>query len=131
MKEVFEGAKWISDGVSFDWEHNENDERALYFRKRFCIEDTAAAELYICGLGLYEAKINGKRVGDRVLDPAFTDYSKRVVYSRYAVSELLQKGENTIEVIVGNGWYNQTSHDVWKFWKRLGEIGASFWRCYE
>ena len=45
------------------------------------------------------------KVGDHVLDPGFTDYSKRVLYATYDVASQLQPGQNTIGVIVGNGWY--------------------------
>lgn len=119
LNDIFYNAVWISDGVKFDEKSNGSDERALYFRKRFTLKTIdETAKLYVCGLGLYEAKINGARVGDKVLDPAFTDYSKRVLYSVYDVGALLRRGENEIEVVVGNGWYNQTTHDVWKFWKK-------------
>lgn len=129
MNNTFYNAVWISDGVKFDEKSNGADERALYFRKRFTLKSVdETAKLYVCGLGLYEASINGVRVGDKVLDPAFTDYSKRVLYSVYSVGELLKRGENEIEVTIGNGWYNQTTHDVWKFWKNLGATEQSFWR---
>lgn len=119
LNDIFYNAVWISDGVKFDEKSNGSDERALYFRRRFTLKTIdETAKLYVCGLGLYEAKINGARVGDKVLDPAFTDYSKRVLYSVYDVGALLRRGENEIEVVVGNGWYNQTTHDVWKFWKK-------------
>ena len=114
---IFDGASWISDGIKFDLNTNGSDDRALYFKKEFTIKELPRrAELAVCGLGLYEAKINGTRVGDKVLDPAFTDYGKRVLYSVYSVAELLRAGDNVIEIVVGNGWYDQTTHDVWKFW---------------
>ena len=70
-----------------------------------------SAELLICGLGYHEAWINGKRVGDHVLDPAQTDYEKRALFVRHEVTELLRAGENAIGVMLGNGFFNQDQ--VW------------------
>jgi alpha-L-rhamnosidase len=69
------------------------------------------ATLDICGLGYYEAWLNGRRVGDHVLDPAQTDYTVRVMVVRHEVTALLQPGENVVGVMLGDGWYNQ--HRVW------------------
>jgi alpha-L-rhamnosidase len=65
----------------------------------------AAARLYITALGLYEAWLNGERVGDAVLAPGWTDYSQRVPYQAYDVTDLLVPGENVLGVILGDGWY--------------------------
>jgi alpha-L-rhamnosidase len=92
-------AQWI--GYTAAW-----NGRALYFRYHFDIRRTVKeARAYVAGLGYYELHLNGVRVGDRVLDPGFTDYSKRVLYSTYDVGGLLRSGGNVIGVIVGNGWY--------------------------
>jgi len=80
--------------------------RALYFRSNLTIRKTVRrARIYVSGLGYYELRLNGQKVGDHVLDPGFTDYSKRVLYATYDVASQLQPGANTIGVIVGNGWY--------------------------
>mgnify|MGYP000226888060 CR=1 FL=1 len=63
------------------------------------------ARAYICGLGYYELRINGRKVGDRQLDPGWTDYDKLVLYSTYDVTSLLKEGENAVGVMLGNGWY--------------------------
>ena len=85
---------------------------APLFRREFAIEgDLAAAKLVICGLGYYEAFINGKRVGDHVLDPAQTDYEERIFYVTHEVADLLHPGLNVIGVVLGNGWFNQ--NQVW------------------
>lgn len=62
------------------------------------------AELQITAMGVYEAVINGQRVGDHVLAPGFTSYHKRHLYQTYDVTAMLT-GENQLEVTVGNGWY--------------------------
>jgi alpha-L-rhamnosidase len=72
---------------------------------------------YICGLGYYELYINGKRVGDHVLDPAFTDYARRVFYATYDVTDLLKSGENAMGVMLGNGFYCLQTPDLFQLEK--------------
>lgn len=85
------------------------------FRRAISIEKPVRrARIYISGLGYYELYINGKKVGDRVLDPASTYYNNdqpfklgsRVLYSTYDVTDYLQKGANALGVMLGNGWYS-------------------------
>ncbi len=114
----FGRARWISDGNHFVEERKSCGSPSPNFRKRFVLESLPnKAIASVCGLGFYEMHINGKRVGDRVLEPAFTDYHKRVLYSTYEVGELLKEGENLIEIALGDGWYNQTSMDTWGFFR--------------
>ncbi|MFI2507168.1 family 78 glycoside hydrolase catalytic domain [Streptomyces sp. NPDC018972] len=68
-----------------------------------------SARLYIAGLGIYDASINGEPVGDAVLEPANTDYAERVQYATYDVTERLRTGANTIGVALGNGMSNVVS----------------------
>ncbi len=65
------------------------------------------ARLHISGLGWYELYLNGQRVGDHVLDPATSDYTQRVLYVTYDVTEQLQSGANVVGVMLGNGWYSE------------------------
>jgi alpha-L-rhamnosidase len=77
--------------------------KAIYLRKEF--ESGGAlrrARAYICGLGCYELRLNGQKVGDRVLDPAQTDYRKIALYSVYDIMPHLQT-KNALAVILGNG----------------------------
>src|SRR5690242_7591561 len=77
------------------------------FRKTFELRQQAAsARLYITAQGLYEAAINGVRVGDYFLAPGFTEYKDRLQYQTYDVCELLRPGKNCIGVRVAEGWYN-------------------------
>lgn len=75
------------------------------FRRKVTVADIRKARLYITACGLYEARINGKRVGDFILAPGITDYRKRVQYQTYDVTELLQSGENELTVQLADGWY--------------------------
>jgi len=76
---------------------------ALYLRKEFSLSNSIkSAKVYVCGVGYYQLQINGRRIGDRILDPAQTDYNKLALYSTYDVTKYLQK-DNAIGVILGNG----------------------------
>jgi alpha-L-rhamnosidase len=113
-------AKWVTVPEAEDEEKRklpaEGIKGSRYYRRVYTLDqEVERARAYICGLGYYELYINGRKVGDRVLDPAFTAYDKRALYSTYDVSDYLQKGKNCIGVIVGNGWYNMHTEAVWNF----------------
>ena len=75
---------------------------APLFRREFTANcPVVSATLLISGLGYYEAWINGRRVGDHVLDPAQTDYVKRVFYVSHDVSQMTRTGVNAIGVMLG------------------------------
>jgi alpha-L-rhamnosidase len=77
------------------------------FRRDFTVpKKVSRATLYISGLGQFEAHINGANVTDTVLDPAWSNYRKRIFYCTYNVTPLLQPGKNAIGVMLGNGMYN-------------------------
>jgi alpha-L-rhamnosidase len=91
-----------------------NDHPAPLFRKEFSVEKPVArARAYISGLGYYELRLNGQRVGDHVLDPGWTDYSKRVLYSTYDVTAQVKAGRNAVGIMLGNGWYNPLPLSFW------------------
>lgn len=73
------------------------------------------ARAYICGLGYYEFSINGQRVGDEMLAPAFSRYDLTTYYQTWDVTSALQEGENVLGVMLGNGWYNCFTQEVWNF----------------
>jgi alpha-L-rhamnosidase len=75
-------------------------------RKQFAVgQKVKQARAYICGLGWYELRINGQKVGDSELDPGQTDYDKSALYSTFDATGLLQQGENALGVMLGNGRY--------------------------
>jgi alpha-L-rhamnosidase len=76
-------------------------------RKAFTLagKSVTSARLYATALGLYEVRINGRRAGDHLLAPEWTDYRKRVRYQVYDVTPLLQQGDNALAALLGNGWY--------------------------
>ncbi|KAI0452422.1 extracellular glycosyl hydrolase family 78 protein [Xylaria acuta] len=91
----------------------------ILLRKDFSLDgDISSARLYITAYGIYEAFINGDRVGDAVLAPGWQSYNHRLVYDTYDVTSLLQNGSNAIGIQAGEGWYAgrigfATSRNVW------------------
>lgn len=97
---------WIQGGKS-----------PFYARRGFFLkEDIRSAKLTVCGLGQFIASLNGQKVGDHELDPAWTDYRKYIQYVEFDVSGLLHPGENVLGLQVGNGWYlKQDEHYTFAF----------------
>ncbi|NTW30623.1 MAG: family 78 glycoside hydrolase catalytic domain [Candidatus Moranbacteria bacterium] len=92
-------AKWIepSDGRL---------RNALYMRSRFELDDSiASARVYVTSHGVYELSMNGRIVGNDVLQPGYTSYKDRLQYQTYDVTDLLGSGTNVIGIVVGDGWY--------------------------
>ena len=75
------------------------------FKKSFNAENVKRARLYITACGLYEAKLNGKRVGEFVFAPGSTDYRKRIQYQTYDVTDLINSGSNELTAELADGWY--------------------------
>ncbi|MEO6150512.1 MAG: glycoside hydrolase family 78 protein [Mucilaginibacter sp.] len=97
---------WRAHWIESNFEEDKTVRPAQYFRKVFTNKrKIKAAIAYITAHGMYEAQLNGKRVGDAYLTPGWTSYKKRLQYQAYDVTPLVIKGENSIGVTVGNGWY--------------------------
>lgn len=95
-------AKWIQAGFKED----SATRPAHYFRKSFTLSrKVKQAKIYITCHGLYEATLNGKRRGRAYLTPGWTEYKKRLQYQEYDVTSQLQPGNNTLDVVLGDGWY--------------------------
>jgi alpha-L-rhamnosidase len=90
------------------------DDPAPLFRKEFLLgKKISRARVYVSGLGYYELRLNGQRVGDQVLDPGWTAYSKHVLYSTYDVTDQLKRGQNALGIMLGNGWFNPLPLRLW------------------
>lgn len=82
---------------------------APMMRRTFRLDQPVVrARAYVTGLGYYELRLNGRKVGDRVLDPPYTNFDKRVYYSTYDVTPLLRQGENCVGAFLGQGWWRQS-----------------------
>ncbi len=122
--EIFKGAKWI--------ECTGND--APLFRKEFNAVKGEKAEITICGLGFFHLYINGRKVSEDLLTPNATNYSERdlsllnfplksdlsyrIYAVKYDITDYLFDGQNTLAVMLGNGYYNQN--------KRMAEGNVVF-----
>lgn len=77
---------------------------ARYLRKEIDLKkQVKSAKVYIMGMGLYELYINGNKIGDQVLAPVPTDYTKNVKYNVFDVTSQLKEGKNMLGTILGNG----------------------------
>ena len=94
-------AKWIDPELPHD---KEQRQPASVLCRRFTADKTENAVLYITCHGLYEAVLNGQRVGDFVLAPGVDDYRKRLQVQAYDVTDLLRQGENELVVTLGCSW---------------------------
>ncbi len=84
------------------------------FRREFQVKPgLARATVYICGVGYYELRLNGRKVGDHALTPTFTRYDRRVLFQGYDVTDRLRPGANCAAVLLGNGFFNQHARAAW------------------
>lgn len=98
-------AQWIGREYADDnIKDSHTQVKARYLRKEFNVnEPIKNATLYISGLGLYVAKLNGQRIGKQEMAPGPTDYNFSVKYNTFDVTSLLKNGGNAIGVMLGNG----------------------------
>jgi alpha-L-rhamnosidase len=104
------GARWISaPGAAPATEAAFYGERpAPLLRRAFTLaaRPVRRARAYVTGLGYYELRLNGAKVGDHELDPGWTAYDRRVLYAAYDVTAALRAGENVLGITLGSGWYD-------------------------
>jgi len=114
-------AEWIESGI-------EGCESPILKTEFTVSGEIEKARLYIVGLGYYIPKINGEKIDDDLLKPAWSDFSERnmshliypyddgavksVLYETDDVTNFIKEGQNTLEVTLGNGWYNQHERNV-------------------
>lgn len=88
----------------------------FYLRKVFKISGRIRrADAYVCGLGQFNFYLNGKKVGDHILDPGWTDYRKVVQYVRFDITDCIMEGANALGMEVGNGWYIMDTEHYYTF----------------
>ena len=103
---LLEGKDWEASWISGDYLPSKKKRYPVdCFKKEFDLPSIKKARLYITACGLYEARINGKKVGTYVLQPGHTDYRKRIQLQTYDVTPLLKEGANVIEVELADGYY--------------------------
>ncbi len=106
------GSYWHTGLRTEDWEAMwisqpfVEDNKPVYFRtERQLDKKVRRATAYITAHGIYEAYINGRRVGNSYLTPGWTTYHERLQYQAYDVTNLLRKGMNVVGAAVSPGWY--------------------------
>ncbi len=131
---------WDMDGVETEWSptahfaigllsqsdwssawigrKSEEGRPSPYLRRSFKLsKGVAHASVHVAARGVFELSINGKRVGEDIFAPGWTDYDKRIQASTYDVTGLLRGGENAIGAVLGDGWYAG----------RIRGLGKRFW----
>ena len=112
---------WRADFIAGDLAGGpHNPMPAPFFRRAFEVaQPIKRARLYASALGVYECEINGHKVGADVLAPGWTDYNKRLAYQTYDVTEMIERGENVLGAVVGDGWY--CGHIGWRERQNYGQ----------
>lgn len=98
---------WDSRWISVKEEDNSKvNSKSPYFKNEFEVsKKVKTAHLYITSKGMYEAFINGQRVGDLYLTPGWTSYDNRIQYQAYDVTPMIGT-QNALGVVIGKGWYH-------------------------
>lgn len=127
MEEAWKG-QWISCDNTI--------ERHPVFEKEIVAQkEIQKARLYICGLGLYEASINGEKIGNEFMTPYFNGYHQWVQYQTYDITDQLKGAVEKVQlsVLLGNGWFiwkrepghKDTGH-YREGWKLLAEVIVTY-----
>ncbi|MFI4975508.1 MAG: family 78 glycoside hydrolase catalytic domain [Caulobacterales bacterium] len=99
-------ADWIAAPLAQGADAAAPQPAALLRRPFSCDRLPIAARLYVTAFGAYEAHINGRKVGDAVLAPESTDFSRRALYQIHDVTHLIRAGGNVLGAMLGDGWYS-------------------------
>ena len=100
---------------------------APYLRTTFeCKSTPGKATVFLCGLGWHELYVNGRKADDRVLAPVATQFDRHVSWIEYDITPFVRPGKNAVAVLLGNGWYNCQTAEVWSFdkapWRDLPKL---------
>lgn len=114
--------EWFADFIGTA--EPEDQFHPVFYKEFETAKKVAWARIYVTGLGLYEAYINGEKIGDDLLAPFCNNYNQKVQYQTYDITSCLGV-HNKIEIITGNGWYKGRlgyEGDVEYFGSRFGTI---------
>ncbi|MBN1895765.1 family 78 glycoside hydrolase catalytic domain [bacterium] len=97
---------WKASWIEPDLKEDTTSNPCPMLRREFAVRGVVkSARAYITCRGLYEAELNGTRIGDVLFTPGWTAYQKRLQYQTYDVTGLLRPGENAVGVLLGDGWH--------------------------
>ncbi|UMB54102.1 glycoside hydrolase family 78 protein [Lutibacter sp. A64] len=114
----------------YHFHHDSPYDPAPLLRKDFKVtKKVKSAKAFISGIGYYELYINGKKIGNQVLDPGWTDYRKTILYTTHDITNVIKEGENLAGVMLGRGFYGQLAYDHWGFYKKGGYVGQPKLMC--
>jgi len=103
---LLDASDWKAEWITGNYRVNRKRRYPVdCFRKTFTMAAVKKARLYITACGLYEARLDGNRIGNFCLAPGHTDYRKRVQYQVYDLTQFLADGEHTLTVQLADGWY--------------------------
>ena len=104
---LLSASDWTAQFISPTWDEDvSRSNPSPYLRREFELRaGIKSARLYITSLGVYEAEINGKVVGDHVFSPGWTVYDQRLRYQTFDVTGMLNEGRNAIGAVLGDGWF--------------------------
>ncbi|GGH00115.1 family 78 glycoside hydrolase catalytic domain [Mucilaginibacter phyllosphaerae] len=98
---------------------------SMLLRKEFKVKkQLVSAVISVSGLSAYELTINGKKAGNYLFSPGWTDYRKTILYDTFDITEELKSGDNAIGIILGNGMYN-IQPDTMRYVKFLNTFGPA------
>ena len=99
-------SEWKARFISPEPEGSGASSAGMLLRREFTVDrEVESARLYASALGVYELRLNGQRVGDAVLTPGWTSYSRRLLYQAWDVTGVVRSGPNAMAASVGAGWY--------------------------
>lgn len=105
----FQTSDWKAKWIGFGKDEDPTFRPVQYYRKSFQVKKKIAqATAFITAQGMYEAYLNGRRIGNDYLTPGWTSYNKRLQYQVYDVTALLTSGNNVAGAMLGNGWFRGT-----------------------
>ena len=104
---LLQNSDWRARWIFFDGNNPSCSAPCPHFRREFTLsKPLKRAVLYVTARGLFEVRLNGKRVGEDHFVPGWTDFRKQIQYLSYDVTELLPEGVNTAGAVLGDGWYS-------------------------
>jgi alpha-L-rhamnosidase len=104
---LLQESDWKASWISTQEPADNKPPLSVYVRKEFELKDKPVnARIYCTGLGNYVFSLNGKRVGDDLLSPGWTDYFQKIQYQVYDITALLNKGSNAAGALLGNMWWS-------------------------
>lgn len=108
LKEEDWKAEWIGfKTVDTNKKDTLNLPPPAYLKKEFTTEaKVKSAILHCTALGVYEPMLNGQKISEDILTPGWSDYTRRVYYNTYDVGNMIKEGNNTLKIILADGWYS-------------------------